>query len=210
MLIPSFYTTNHINVHKFISNGRRWAIWTPDHLIPNQVRYQTALISDNKDSFINVSNWQGLTETPQGDKIEPIPHYKVELKWWTGWGSNSRPMACKAIALPTELPAHYDCFGFIGKRSTVFLLKIQLLTLGLRESNNHPSILWQEKIDSNNHYRFWRPGFYPWTIFLWWAIKHSKLACLSTAVLQTVPMPLWSLTHKMNVLWSNIQHHFVL
>lgn len=80
-------------------------------------------------------------------------------------------MACKAIALPTELPAHYDCFGFIGKRSTVFLLKIQLLTLGLRESNNHPSILWQEKIDSNNHYRFWRPGFYRWTIFLWWAVS---------------------------------------
>lgn len=35
-------------------------------------------LPDNKDSFINISSCQGLTKTPQGDKVEPIPHFKVE------------------------------------------------------------------------------------------------------------------------------------
>lgn len=153
-------------------------VWFEHTTLCSQNRCATpALISDNKDSFINISNWQGLTETPQGGKVEPIPHYKVESKWWTGWGSNSRPMACKAIALPTELPAHNNCFCFIGKRSTEFVKNPITYACATRRQQSYKHI-WQEKIDLNNHHRFWRPGFYHWTIFLyggssWTCTKYS-------------------------------------
>ena len=37
-----------------------------------------------------------------------IPEYNTELEWWSQTGSNRRPEACKATALPTELwpPSH--------------------------------------------------------------------------------------------------------
>ena len=34
------------------------------------------------------------------------PEYNTELEWWSQTGSNRRPEACKATALPTELWPH--------------------------------------------------------------------------------------------------------
>ena len=123
---------------------------------------------------------------------------------------NSRPMACKAIALPTELPAHYDCFGFIGKRSTVFLLKTNYLRLGYGKATIIQAFYGRKRLirtiitgfgDRGSTFELFSYGGLSWT-------------CTKLGLRQRIYSPpqcyLWSPTHKMNVLWSNIQHHFIL
>ena len=44
-----------------------------------------------------------------GGSIVPTSHYFARAKWWSRTGSNRRPEACKATALPTELRPHDFC-----------------------------------------------------------------------------------------------------
>src|SRR5205085_11485628 len=65
-------------------------------------------------------------------------------RWWSQSGSNRRPQACKASALPTELWPHWIAFAMVGRDgaepSTSRLSGVRSNHLSYRPPNRLPAI----------------------------------------------------------------------
>ena len=86
-----------------------WPTWarTRDILINSQTLYQLSYRPIK--TMVSV----GRIELPShGPKPRILPLNYTELNWWRRQGSNLRPIACKATALPTELHPHIETLSF--------------------------------------------------------------------------------------------------
>ena len=74
-------------------------------------------------SFIKMAELTGFEPAVScvtGRHVRPLHHSSRVLKWWRLTGSNRRPSACKADALPAELSLHT---GILKKRSKMVAAK---------------------------------------------------------------------------------------
>ena len=69
---------------------------------------------------------EDLNPQPTDYKSVALPielHRQMYIKWWRMTGSNRRPSACKADALPAELILHYTYGDPYGIRTRVTAVK---------------------------------------------------------------------------------------
>lgn len=65
-----------------------------------------------KNRICQHNTWSGerdLNPRPSRWQRDALPLSYLRIKWYIGTGSNCRPIGCKPIALPAELPMHILC-----------------------------------------------------------------------------------------------------
>ena len=91
--------------------GRSTRIRTLDPLVPNEVRYQTALHSDYTGCGVLESN-----QLSSAYETDEIPFLQPAITWCPLPDSNRPPTDYKSVALPDELSGHI-LGGALGSRT---------------------------------------------------------------------------------------------
>ena|GEM_PF-4251145 len=122
----------------------------------DDLRFTRPLLWPSELSRLKWSGWQDLNLRPSAPKADALPSCATSRNlcgsptrtrtwnegfkglcatitpsanmWWRWTGSNRRPDACKAPALPTELHPHYICGGRGGSRTLLVFTILRLAT----------------------------------------------------------------------------------